>query len=125
MARAITLATDESTWKSEWPFPLGDSENDPDINNERKFVFEFTLAKAYDLWLLLKNGLWQGLVDERFGFYKGSQAWPWAKVYALEILLSAYFIYIRRIKVGVDVDHHGAYFYNFKDGRPLFRADFC
>jgi len=98
--------------------------DDRDINYEKAFVFEFVMDECKDFWMLFKNGLWQSLIEERFGFYKGSMAWPWAKVYALEILLGAYFRYIRKVKIGVDVDHHGAYFYDFNSGRPLFWASF-
>lgn len=122
---AITFADSDSIWKTAWPFPLGTSESDPDINSELKHVYEFSMSSWKDIWMLIRNGLWQGLVDERFGFFKGSQAWPWAKVYLSECVLAAYYIYFRGIKLGVDVDHHGAYFHDFEDGRPLFRADFC
>lgn len=106
----------EESWLSSITTEDAFGELDRDINYDLNHVYEFTLSDWQDIRNLFRYAFWQTLIDERFHPY----AWPWAIDYLLECILSVYYVHFRGLKLGVDCDRNGAYFYDFSDGRPIF-----
>jgi hypothetical protein len=100
------------------------SDGDPDINYEKRFVFEYTLGNAKDLWNIVRYGICIIIHDELPLLKPKQWLFPEAFVWIIddikELIVAAYFIYIRGIKVGCDCDMNGRYGYDFDSGRPLY-----